>query len=54
MVKFTVCKITWAGLMIPVESFYTLKDAKAFCKNYKNFSLAVYFDGLKVYESEAV
>ena len=56
MYNFTVNKIAWSGLYIPIEGFNNFKEALNFTKRYKKFSFMIYdnFKCKKVYESEAV
>lgn len=49
---YRVDKIAWSGLYFPIESFETFRDAKKFCENHKDFSLAIFdvFTEKKLYE----
>lgn len=41
MYNYTVNKVSWGGLHIPIESFKTLKEAEEFCDSHKDFTFVI-------------
>lgn len=41
MNEFTVYKLSYSGMKIPIEKFSTFTKAKKFCDQHLNFSLAI-------------
>ena len=38
---FTVYKLSYSGMRIPIEEFKNFKEAKEFCDKHLNFSLGI-------------